>query len=84
LFSNNAFEESYTSWLWEGRRLSLATYTFPKVNLILPAYALFFGNTMDIYTTIQGLLVGNGEGNPIVANLLNTHGLTGSSSIRQE
>jgi hypothetical protein len=47
------------------------------VNLVLPAYALFFGNTMDIYTTIQGLSVGNGEGNPLVANLLGVYGLTG-------
>jgi len=30
----------------------LATHTFPKVNLIQPACALFFGNTMDIYTTV--------------------------------
>jgi hypothetical protein len=45
--------------------------------LVLPAYALIFGNTMDIYTTIQGLNVGNSEGNPVVANLINNYGLTG-------
>jgi hypothetical protein len=55
----------------------LATYTFPKVNLILPAYALFFGNTMDIYTTIQGILVGNSESNPMMANLINDYGFSG-------
>ena len=57
--------------------LHLSTYTFPKVNLILPAVALLFGNTIDIYTTIQGLLVGNGEGNPTVAHILNDYGFTG-------
>lgn len=55
----------------------MATHTFPKVNLIPPACALFFGNTMDIYTTVQGLLAGNGEANPFPAHLINTYGLMG-------
>ena len=55
----------------------MSAYTFPKVNLILPSIALFFGNTMDIYTTIQGLLVGNGEGNPNLARILNDYGFSG-------
>ena len=54
----------------------MSTYTFPKVNLILPSIALLFGNTMDIYTTIQGLLAGNSEGNPNLANILNNYGFT--------
>jgi hypothetical protein len=32
---------------------------------------------MDIYTTIQGLIVGNSEGNRVVANLIDNYGLTG-------
>ena len=55
----------------------MATCAFPKVNLILPSIALFYANSMDIYTTIQGLFVGNSEGNPNVAHILNDYGLTG-------
>ena len=55
----------------------MSTYAFPKVNLILPSIVLLFGNTMDIYTTIQGLLAGNGEGNPSLAGILNDYGFTG-------
>ena len=58
------------------RSLHLSTYTFPKVNLILPSIALLFGNTMDIYTTIQGLLAGNSEGNPNLAHILNNYAFT--------
>jgi hypothetical protein len=32
---------------------------------------------MDVYTTIQGLLVGNGEGNPGLAHILSDYGFTG-------
>ena len=55
----------------------MSTYGFPKVNLILPSIALLYANSMDIYTTIRGLLVGNSEGNPNVAHVLNAYGLTG-------
>jgi hypothetical protein len=55
----------------------LATHTFPKVNLIQPACAMFFGNTMDIYTTVQNLLVGNSEGNPVPAHVISAYGLIG-------
>jgi hypothetical protein len=55
----------------------LATYTFPKVNLIPPACVLFFGNTMDVYTTVQGLLVGNSEGNPVPAHVISAYGFVG-------
>jgi hypothetical protein len=55
----------------------LSTYTFPKVNLILPSIAILLANTMDIYTTLQGLLAGNGEGNPNIARILNDYGFTG-------
>jgi hypothetical protein len=58
-------------------RVLLATQTFPRINLIPPACALFFGNTMDIYTTVQGLLVGNSEGNPVPAHMISAYGLVG-------
>ncbi len=32
---------------------------------------------MDIYTTVQGLLAGNSEGNPVPAQLINSYGLMG-------
>ena len=43
----------------------MVTYTFPKVNLILPAYALFFGNTMDIYAGRWVGVVGGGSGTTV-------------------
>ena len=55
----------------------MVAYSFPKVNLILPVSMLLFANSMDIYTTIQGLLVGNTEGNPNIVHILNSYGLTG-------
>jgi hypothetical protein len=58
-------------------KASLVTFGFPKVNLFMPAYALFFANIMDIYTTIQSLAVGNSESNPIIASLMGAYGLTG-------
>ena len=51
--------------------------TLPRVNLIQPACALFFGNAADVYTTVQGLAVGNSEYNPVPAHFISAYGLTG-------
>jgi hypothetical protein len=57
--------------------LLLSTQAFPKVNLIQPACALVFGNVADVYTTVQGLIVGNGEYNPVAAHFMSAYGLMG-------
>ena len=58
-------------------RSFLAAHTFPKVSLIQPAFLLLFGNGLDIYTTLQNLLVGNIEGNPFPAHLIRVYGWMG-------
>lgn len=55
----------------------MPTQSLQRVNLVQPACALFLGNAADVYTTVQGLLVGNNEYNPVSAHFISAYGLTG-------